>query len=220
MLAEAVASHDKENTRKGKARSGSVPPRATTPSESRPLEGRVTRAVSAASNKRAKLTNSTSITMGQRVPSSSSRPTPAHDLAHRAPFGSRSGALNSSTSSSFGTSYTDAAPPTTQKRAKTPAGTVRRPTSAASKSRPPPQPAPSVQKSAGYKLGVSRNNEPSSTLNRSRAVSASAAATKTYTTSGSYTHVNTRATLQPPSRIVSANRRESFRPRPSMDVGY
>lgn len=224
MLAEAAAVHDKENARKGKARSGSVPPRATTPSENRhPPEGRVTRAVSAASNKRAKLGNSTSVATGQRIPSSSSRPTPSHELPHRAPFGSRSAALNSSTSSSSATSQMETSAPMTQKRTKTPASTIRRPASAASKSHPVS--VQSTQKSSSFKLGVGRSHKepPSSTAtsNRGRAVSASVTtASKNYATNGKQTYANTRATLQPPSRTDRANRRESFRPRPSVDVGF
>ncbi|THH04962.1 hypothetical protein EW145_g5143 [Phellinidium pouzarii] len=207
VLLETMGIQDKVNVQNKKTRAGSVPARATTPSENKPSALRSTSAASVP-NKRMKLASSTSGAPSSRAVSSSRATQESYSLPHRAPFGSRSGALNASTSSNH-----DSAPTTTQKCSRTPSSSLPRPVSVASKSHP--QPAPSVQR-AGYGTGIGLGY--ASSMQRSRAASASAVLSKTRPFVGAASHMKTRETLQP-KQTVRNSRRESFRPRPSVDSG-
>ncbi|KAI5118297.1 hypothetical protein M0805_003816 [Coniferiporia weirii] len=206
VLLEAMGVQDKENARNKKPRAGSVPARATTPSDNK-SDAHQGAGVASVPNKRMKLASSASSAPGNRVPSASRVSQESHTLPHRAPFGSRSGALNASVSSS---NY-EPAPMTIQKRSRTPSSSLPRPTAVASKTRP--QPVPSAQCN-GYGGGIGLGHAPSA--QRNRAVSASAAQSKTYSVMNIDSRTNTRATLQP-KRAPRNARRESFRPRPSVD---
>ncbi|KAH8109431.1 microtubule associated protein-domain-containing protein [Phellopilus nigrolimitatus] len=215
LLLEAMGT-DKENAQNKKPRAGSVPPRSTTPSNSGPAPNKPRSTGSTStSNKRVKLASSTSGAQRACSTSSSRGAQDNHALPHRAPFGSRTGVMNRAvTTPDAGFALN---PPTTaQKRSRTPSNsTLPRPVSAASRTHPPP--VPTIQRSthgAGTGIGLGY----ASTMQRTRVVSASAASAKTYSLMDTVAHRNSKAMLQAQSTRAARNsRRESFRPRPSIN---
>ena len=219
---ETISAADKENQRKNKPRAGSVPPRSTTPSSShgsRPPRSadsttsvKPTLSMASGPNKRAKLTSSAS-SSGHR---SNKGQHENHALTHRAPFGSRAGALNASHD-------TDSILVTTHKANKTPNvnSSLPRPVSG-SKTHAPPVPHMSHgSRSGNYGPGGIGLGHASSSH---RVLSATASMT-----SGLYSsirHASQQAQRQDistqklqPKRSARNSRRESFRPRQSVDGG-
>lgn len=226
LLLESIGAADKENQRKNKPRAGSVPPRATTPSGtahgSRPPRSADSSTsvrpgssmVTLGPNKRAKMASSTG--SNGHGPS---RGQQEHALPHRAPFGSRSGALNASHD-------TDSVLMTTHKSNKTPGAnsSLPRPVSGSKYNHAPPMPQIlHSSRSGGFGPGGIGLGY-ASTLNN-RIVSASATMTTGVHPSLSTRNLTQGRSQDPlaeklhPKKSARNSRRESFRPRQSVDGG-
>lgn len=212
VLLETVGAADKENARKNKPRAGSVPPRSTTPSYSNNNHvGSAPRGGSGTVTPAVRPSSSMSMAHSQSVPNKRPRlGTSTSTASGRAPLGSAN--ANPNMNSGVGGMSSNAHP---HKANKTPTSSLPRP--AARHPTHPPMPINTHSRNEYGPAGIGMGYATSLREQQQNRITSTASLATTATTFAVMGAAALKGHVASNGLRASRNRRESFKPRPSMD---